>query len=327
MRAMGFHKHGDPEVLTALEVPEPTPRDYDLLVEVHAAGLNPVDTKIRQASMFERSFPIVLGFDVSGVVRAVGDKVEGFAVGDAVYGSPALTRNGSNAELVLLDSRVAAPKPAALDHREAAALPLVTLTAWEAMFHHGRLHHGETVLIHAGAGGVGHVAIQLARHHGCRVIATASRDESLGLCRRLGADEVIDYRKADVADHVKEITGGRGADCVLETVGGANLMLSVACVSPYGRVVSILPPAEGVDLSSLFLKNASLHFEFMGGPMYFSHHPESQGQILRTAAELVDAGKLSPHVSTTYPLEQLADAHRAQEKGHVTGKLVIVIKA
>lgn len=326
MRAMGLTKYGSPDVLTPMEIPEPVARDFDLLVEVHAAAMNPVDTKIRSHAMFERSFPIVLGFDVSGVVAGVGDRAEGFAVGDAVYGSPSLFRQGGNAERVLLDARTAAPKPAAVNHLRAAALPLVTLTAWESLFHHGRLHHGETVLIHGGAGGVGHVAIQLALHHGCRVIATAGRDESISFCRQLGAHEVIDYRHSDVPDHVKEITGGRGADCVLETVGGGNLKLSVASVAPFGRIVSILPPDKDVDMSSLFLKNASLHFEFMGGPVYFSHHIESQGQILRTAAELADAGKLVPHVSHTYPLEQLADAHREQEKGHVMGKLAIKVR-
>ncbi len=326
MRAMGLHKHGPVEVLQPLDLPEPTARDFDLLVEVHASALNPVDLKVREGGMFARTLPMVLGFDVSGVVRAVGDKVEGFAPGDELYGSPSLFRNGSNAELVLLDSRTASPKPAALDHLQTAALPLVTLTAWEALFHHARLHHGETVLIHAGAGGVGHVAIQLARHHGCRVIATAGREESIALCRQLGADEVIDYHKSDVADHAKEITGGRGADAVLETVGGDNLKLSIASVAPYGRIVSILPPSGGVDLGNLFLKNASLHFEFMGGPIYYSHHPENQGQILRTAGELVDAGQLKPHISQVYPLDRLADAHRQQATGHVMGKLVIALR-
>jgi NADPH2:quinone reductase len=326
MRAMGLHKHGPVEVLQPLTLADPTPRDFDLLVEVHASAMNPVDAKVRAQSMFARDFPLVLGYDMSGIVRGMGDKAQGFAVGDAVYGSPSLLRNGSNAELVLIDARTAAPKPAALDHPHAAALPLVVLTAWEALLHHARLHHGETVLIHGGAGGVGHVAIQLARHHGCRVIATAGRDESLARCRELGTDEVIDYRKSDVPDHVKEITGGRGADAVLETVGGDNLKISVACVAPYGRIVSILPATGGVDLGSLFLKNASLHFEFMGGPVYFSHHPEQQGQILRTVAELVDADQLKPHVSRVYPLDRLADAHREQESGHVMGKLAIAVR-
>lgn len=326
MRAIAIHKHGSPDVLQPVDLPEPRARDFDLLVEVHASAMNPVDAKIRQDSLFPRQFPIVLGFDVSGVVRAVGDRVDGFAVGDEVYGSPSLMRDGANAEFVLLDSRTAAPKPASLDHVHAAALPLVTLTAWESLFQHGRLHHGQTVLIHAGAGGVGHVAIQLARHHGCRVIATAGRPESIQLCRDLGADEVIDYHHSDVPDHAKEITGGRGVDLALETVGGENLKLSIASIAPYGRIVSILPPPTHVDLGGLFLKNAALHFEFMGGPLYYSHHPESQGQILRTVAEMVDAGKLRPHVSRIYPLQELAAAHREQESGHVLGKLAIKVR-
>ena len=182
MRAMVIEEFGEPSVLKMKDMPEPELGEQDLLIEVYAAGLNPVDTKIRRGAHGEKQFPLTLGFDVSGVVRAVGERVEHFQEGDEVYASPSLARHGSNAEYVAVDARTAALKPKKLDHPQAAALPLATLTAWESLHDRAKIHPGETVLIHAGAGGVGHFAVQLAKLHGCRVITTASREESIALC-------------------------------------------------------------------------------------------------------------------------------------------------
>ncbi|MDX1682731.1 MAG: alcohol dehydrogenase catalytic domain-containing protein, partial [Phycisphaeraceae bacterium] len=180
MRAVALDEFGDPDVLYTCDLPEPEPGPDDLLVKVHASSMNPVDTKIRRNGLgMERSFPLVTGYDVSGVVEAVGENVDRFSVGDEIYGSPSLARNGAHAEKVLIDAQTAAAKPESLDHSEAAALPLVTLTAWEALHDRAQIHEGETVLIHAGAGGVGHIGIQLAKLHGCTVYTTASRDESI----------------------------------------------------------------------------------------------------------------------------------------------------
>ena len=198
-------------MLQPQEMPEPAPGEHDLLLEVHACGLNPIDFKVRRGALAKgRPMPIILGFDVSGVVRAMGKAVTGFDIGDEVYAAPALVRNGSNAEFVSVDARTAALKPKSLNHIHAAALPLVTITAWEALLERARAQRGETVLIHAGGGGVGHVAIQLAKLHGCRVLTTASRDKSLELCQQHGADVVINYREADFVERVKQETGGRG---------------------------------------------------------------------------------------------------------------------
>src|ERR1051325_2664286 len=195
MRAMAISEFGAPEVLKIIEAPRPEVGEHDLLIEVHAAGLNPVDTKIRRGMHGPKPFPFTMGRDVSGVVLEIGRRVRNFRVGDEVYASPSLARNGSCAEQVAVDDRSAALKPRRLDHIHAAALPLVTLTAWESLHERAGIHTGETVLIQAGAGGVGHIAVQLAKNHGCRVITTASRPETQELCRQLGADVIVDHKR------------------------------------------------------------------------------------------------------------------------------------
>lgn len=318
---------GAPEVLALQEMPPPKPAPHDLLVEVQAAALNPVDFKIRRGAFREgRNLPFILGYDVSGVVRAMGPAVQGFTIGDAVYASPSLIRNGSNAELVCVDARIAASKPASLGHTHAAALPLVTLTAWEALLLRARIEKGETALIHAGGGGVGHIAIQLAKLHGCRVLTTASRDESIALCRRLGADVVINHSREDFVERVQQETGGHGCPVILDAVGGQTFDRSLDCVAVNGRLITVVGTPSSKIPQKLFRKNATLCFEFMGAPTVYGIRPESQGDILRAAARLVDEGKLKPHVSRVIALEELAEGHRLQESGHVTGKIVVRVK-
>jgi NADPH2:quinone reductase len=327
MKAVGIHEHGGHDKLVPLDLPRPTPGEHDLLVEVHASAVNPVDFKIRQGYIGKDALrPRVLGYDVSGVVVEVGKAVEGFKVGDAVFASPALVRHGADAEYVLVDYRTAAPKPHNLGHRDAAALPLVTLTAWESLHDHGRLHTDETVLIHAGGGGVGHIAIQLAKLHGSTVLTTASSDESIALCRKLGADAVINHRTEDVVQRVREETGGALCDVVLDCVGGEAFKTSLDCVGVDGRLVTIVGVPDGADVNSLKPKNASLHMEFMGAATMWNIRPQRQGETLRTVTELVEAGRLTPHVSHVFPLDELAKAHEQQETGRTVGKIVITVK-
>lgn len=324
MRAMVIHGHGGPEQLVEAQMPRPEVGEQDVLIQVHACAMNPVDSKVRAGGLFEKPFPLILGYDVSGTVAEVGRAAADlFKVGDAVYASPSLARQGANAEFVAVDARTVAHKPESLDHLHAAALPLVTITAWEAMHHHAILHTGETVLIHGGAGGVGHIAIQLARLHGTKIIATAGREPSINFCKQLGADMVIDYSKEDVVKRIQQETDGKGCDVVLDMVGGDVFKQCIPCVAVNGRLVTILPPPADADISPLFIKSASIHMEFMGVPTVFDIRPESQGQILQTVTEMVDAGRLKPHVSKVFTLDQLADAHRMQETGHVMGKLAI----
>lgn len=328
MRAMVVTQFGPPEVLKLQDMPQPRPAPNDLLLEVHSAALNPVDYKIRRGAFREgRTLPFIPGYDVSGVVREIGSAASGFTMGDEVYASPSLIRNGADAEYVCVDARTVAHKPASLDHIHAAALPLVTLTVWEALLLRARIDKGETALIHAGGGGVGHIAIQLAKVHGCRVLTTASRDESLVLCRRLGADVVIDYAREDFVQRVQQETNGGGCPVVFDAVGGQTFDRSLDCVAVNGRLITVVGTPSAEIAQKLFCKNATLYFEFMGAPTVYGVRPESQGEILRAAAKLVEEGKLKPHVSRIIDLEELAEGHRLQESGHVTGKIVVRVKA
>lgn len=327
MRAMVVPAFGPATVLRMQEVPAPVPDEHDLLIEVHACALNPVDFKIRRGAFAkDRKLPIVLGFDVSGVVRGLGAAAQGFRVGDEVYASPSLVRNGASAEFVCVDARTAAPKPRNLDHVQAAALPLVTLTAWEALWQRAQVQRGETVLIHAGAGGVGHIALQLAKHLGSRVITTASRDESIALCRELGADVVVNYQREDFVGRVEKETGGRGCAVIFDTVGNETFDRSLDGVAVNGRLVTCVGTASDQIATKLFRLNATLHFEFMGAPTVYGVRPERQGEILRAAAVLVEGGQLKPHVSRVLKLEEIAEGHRLLEEGHVTGKLAVRVK-
>jgi NADPH2:quinone reductase len=270
--------------------------------------------------------PIILGFDVSGVVSELGKSVTGFSVGDEVYGAPSLVRNGANAEFVCVDARTAARKPKTLDHIQAAAMPLVTITAFEALLERARIQSGETVLIHAGGGGVGHIAIQVAKFHGCRVLTSASQKESLELCYQLGADVIINYRETDFVERVKQETNGRGCPVVFDTVGGETLDRSLDCVAVDGRLITCVGTPSEKLAPKLFRLNATLYCEFMGAVGVYGVRPESHGAILRSAAALVDEGKLKPHVSRVFALEELPEAHHLLESGHVTGKLVVRVK-
>lgn len=324
MRAIVVPEFGSADVLKLLEQPVPTRGDHDLLLEVYASALNPIDFKIRRGALTkDRHMPIILGFDVSGVVRGLGRSVTGFQAGDEVYASPSLVRNGANAEFVCVDARTAAPKPKMLDHLHAAALPLVTITAWEALLLRAKIQTGETVLIHAGGGGVGHIAIQLAKLHGCRVMTTVGKPESLELCRQLGADVVIHYREMDFVKRVNEETTGRGCPVIFDTVGGEVFDRSLDCLAVDGRLITCVGTPSDKIAQKLFRLNATLGFEFMGAPGLYGVRLESHGEILRAAAVLADQGKLRPHVSRVFTLAEVPDGHRLLEAGHATGKLVL----
>ena len=328
MRAIVVPEFGSADVLTLQDVPAPAQGEHDLLIEVYACGLNPIDFKIRRGALAKgRSLPLILGFDVSGVVRGIGKSVQDFRLGDEVYASPSLVRNGANAEFVCVDARTAALKPKTLDHVQAAALPLCTITVWEALCQRARIQSDETILVHAGGGGVGHLAIQLAKHQGCRVLATASQPGSMALCRELGADVVINYAEADFVEVVRQETGGCGCQVVFDTVGGETFDRSLDCVAADGRVITCVgTPSEKIP-QKLFRLNATLIFEFMGTPGVYGIRPESQGEILRSAASLADEGRLRPHVSRVLAFEEIAEGHHLQEEGHVTGKLVLRVRA
>jgi NADPH2:quinone reductase len=327
MRAMVTTALGGPDVIQLREVPEPECGPGDLLVEVHASALNPIDTKLRR---FGRSGlvspPFVGGYDVSGVVRGVGEQVKGFAAGDEVWASPALNRAGAHAEFVCVDHRTAAHKPKNLSHAEAAALPLVALTAWECLHLRAKVRAGQTVLVTAGGGGVGHVAIQLAKLAGCEVFTMAASEESIELAKEVGADLVINYKKEDFAQAVLHETNGRGAEVIVDCVGGETFEKCPDAVAVEGCIVPIVPGPVPQSLAKCFPKNVSVHFEFMGAATVANAAPERQGMILSEVAKLVDAGKLKVRVYREYPLERVAEAHAQQETGRTAGKLVVRVK-
>jgi NADPH:quinone reductase len=330
MRAVVIREHGAPSVLRLEERPEPELRETDVLVEVHAASVNPVDTKVRQRSSGGREFPIVLGYDVSGVVVRCGARVTQWKPGDEIFAAPNLFRNGANADYVAIDARSAARKPRNVDHATAAVLPLVSQTAWEALHLRARIQPGQTVLIHAGAGGVGHIAVQLAKLHGCRVLTTAGREESIAFCRDvLRADEVIDYRRTNVVERVQALTNGKGLPVTFDTVGGEVFLQSIDCTAVNGHVVTILGgSASTADRGqSLLYRNITIHYEFMGIPTAYEIEPERPGAILTGIAQLVEAGFLTPRVSHRFPLERVAEGHAQVETGRTIGKVAILVRA
>lgn len=326
MRAVIVNQVGPPEVLQMGELPLPTPGPHDLLVEVHATSVNPVDSKIRLGTR-PRALPLVLGYDVSGVVVACGSAVKNWQAGELVYGCPNVMRHGANAEFALLDARAAARKPTSIDHLYAACLPLVSLTAYEALHERARIKPGQWVLIHAGAGGVGHIAVQLAKLHGCRVITTAGRPESLTFCRNeLQADEVIDYRSSDFVARAMELTQGAGVPVAFDTVGSDTFKRSIECVAPCGNLVTITASDPGSATPLLLYKSITVHYEFMGARVAYDREPERQGAILSGIAQLVDSGVLRVHVSRQWSLDTLVAAHHEIETGRTIGKMAVRVK-
>jgi NADPH2:quinone reductase len=323
---------GDPAVLQVQDVPEPQmQRETDLLIRLKAAGINPIDTKLRQRGTFyPEQMPAILGCDGAGVVEAVGAGVRGYHIGDEVYfcngGLGAAV--GNYAEYTVVDQRFVAHKPAALSFAEAAAAPLVLITAWEALFDRGRLAAGQRVLIHAGAGGVGHVAIQLAKLAGAEVCTTVSSQEKAEFVTRLGADRTLLYKQTDAVNAVLDWTNGEGVDLAFDTVGGSVLSQSFAAARIYGDVVTILGTDADTDWKTARNRNLRVSFELMLTPMLkgFAKAQEAQAKILQQCAQSIDRGQLKIHLYQTFPLEEAAQAHRLLEAGSMLGKIVLLIE-
>lgn len=332
MKAVLMTAPGDPAVLQVQDVPEPQmQRETDLLIRLKAAGINPIDTKLRQRGTFyPEQMPAILGCDGAGVVEAVGAGVRGYHIGDEVYfcngGLGAAV--GNYAEYTVVDQRFVAHKPAALSFAEAAAAPLVLITAWEALFDRGRLAAGQRVLIHAGAGGVGHVAIQLAKLAGAEVCTTVSSQEKAEFVTRLGADRTLLYKQTDAVNAVLDWTNGEGVDLAFDTVGGSVLSQSFAAARIYGDVVTILGTDADTDWKTARNRNLRVSFELMLTPMLkgFAKAQEAQAKILQQCAQSIDRGQLKIHLYQTFPLEEAAQAHRLLEAGSMLGKIVLLIE-
>jgi len=308
MRAITVQAWGGPEFLRGAEVPRPAPGPCEILVRVHAAGVNAADWKQRASGGLGLwNDPPVPGWDVSGTVEAVGIGVTLFQEGDEVFGMPRFPHQaGAYAEYVTAPARHFAPKPPNIGHIEAAALPLVSLTAWQALFDTAHLQPGQRILIHAAAGGFGHIAVQIAKSYDAHVIGTARREKHAFL-RELGADELVDYTATDFTTAVHDV------DVVLDAVGRDYGPRSLAVLRAGGRLVSLASPAD----DALRPRAAALgvHAGFM--------LVEPDHAALTAIAGLVAAGRLRPRIETVLPLSQAAEAHRLGETGRTTGKIVL----
>lgn len=306
MKAVRIHAYGGPELLHYEEVPRPALNPDDLLIRVRAAAVNPVDWKIREGylqGVLHHSLPLILGWDVSGEVVEIGPEATGFKVGDAVYARPNIERDGSYAEYIAVKASEVAHKPASLDHDHAAAVPLAALTAWQALVEAAQLKAGQTVLIHAAAGGVGNFAVQLAKSRGARVIATASII-NIGIVTELGADQFIDYTKTRFEDIAKDV------DVVLDTVGGDTQDQSWQVLKPGGILVSIISPPAEETAAAHGVRSA---FVFV----------QPNGQQLTAIAQLIDQGRMKPIIHTVLPLIETRQAQVISQGGHARGKIVL----
>lgn len=330
MKAIIMTAVGNPEVLELQEIDEPQiSTTTEIKVRLKAAGVNPVDTKIRRNGLFfDRPLPAILGCDGAGEVVEIGSAVNHFNVGDKVwFCHGGLGREpGNYAEYTVLDQRWLSLMPQTLSFIEAAALPLVLITAWGALFERGGLQSGQTVLIHAGAGGVGHVAIQLAKLKGARVITTVSSEQKADFVKTLGADEVILYTQDDFVTVVNQLTDGKGADLVFDTVGAEVFKDSIQATAHFGRLVTLLDPGE-LSLAEARLRNLLIGFELMLTPM-LRDLPEARDKhiaLLKQCSQWLDQGLLKAHVSKTLALAEAGIAHQLIETGHSSGKIVLVV--
>jgi NADPH2:quinone reductase len=314
-----------PFKVASLATPKPAPGE--VLVKIKASGVNPLDTKIRagQAAHARHPLPAILGIDLAGIVEAVGPDVSAFRAGDEVYGMTGGVGGvqGSLAEYAAVDARLLARKPGNLSMREAAALPLIVITAWEGLVDRAGLKAGQQVLIHGGAGGVGHVAVQLARAVGAEVFATGSA-RSLAFIKELGAVP-IDYNAMSVEDYVAKHTGGQGFEVIYDTVGGATLDTSFGAVRRFGHVVSALGWGTHA-LAPLSFRAGTYSGVFTLLPLLSGEGRAHHGDILKEATRLAEAGKLRPRLDPRrFTLNSVAEAHAAVEDRSADGKIVIDI--
>lgn len=310
MLAIQQHEFGTPEVLQSVQLPIPEPGISQILVRVHAASINPTDWKNRAGKAFVRDLPMVLGWDVSGVVESVGLGVTLFKPGDEVFGMlPYPYGLGAHAQYAVGPTRAFVHKPDNLSHIQAGALPLASLTAWQSLVHTARITAGDRVLIHAAAGGVGHLAVQIAKAHGAFVIGTASA-KNHDFLAQLGVDDAIDYRTVDFANAVDDV------DIVLDTIGGDYQLRSLRTLRPGGTMVSTIPrAADGLwEQVQSFGVRADLILV------------EADHAGMQAIASLAAEGTLTPHIAKMFPLREAAQAHAAGETGHTVGKMVLTIE-
>lgn len=331
MKAVFMTATGGPEVLEVREVAEPAIRTpSDIKVRLRAAGVNPVDTKLRARGLyFPNALPAVLGCDGAGVVTDVGDEVTRLKPGDEVWFCDGGLggAQGCYAEYKVIDQHVARHKPSRLSFLEAAVGPLVLITAWEALYDRARMEPGDRVLIHGAAGGVGHVAVQLAAIEGARVLASVGSTEKEAFVRGLGAEDCVNHRLQDFVTVARAWSGGVGVDITLDTIGGETFRRSMEAVIDYGDLVTLLEPTSDVSWKEARNRNLRIGFVLMLTPMVkeLPAARKHQHDILDRCSEHIDEGKIKLHVGEVFPLEKAAEAHRLQAQGRIQGKIVLEI--
>ncbi|MGN7989657.1 NADP-dependent oxidoreductase [Pedobacter sp. 22226] len=308
MKAVRIHEFGGSEVLSIDEIPVPQPAPDEVLIKVHATSVNPVDWKIREGQRKEKfpaKLPLTLGWDVSGTIEDLGEKVSAFRKGDEVYGRPDPTKNGAYAEYIVVKANIISIKPASIGHTEAAAVPLAGLTAWQGLFDHGLLKAGQKVLIHAAAGGVGTYAVQFAKWKGAHVIGTAS-NANADFLKRLGVDEVIDYKMEDFEKVLSDV------DLVLDTIGGETQLKSLNVLKAGGRIITTLMPEFITEAKA---KNVHI----------IGFTAQSIPGQLTEIATLIDSGKVKPVIEKVLPFTSAKQAQTESEQGHTRGKIVLQV--
>jgi len=315
MRAIAIERFGGPETLKSMNLPAPQPKAGEVLIRTAVSGVDPVDWKIREGFLqksFPYRFPLILGWELAGVVEEAAEGATRLRRGDAVYAYARLPELhwGTYAELIALPEANVALKPRSLLFHESAAIPLAGLTAWQCLFRKPGVGPGTFVLIHAAAGGVGHLAVQLAKHAGATVIGTAGKANQVFI-REIGVDYPIDYTAEDFRHAVRRIRP-EGVDVVLDTVGGDVLRRSYDVVARGGRLVAIVDRPDPAEA------------ERRGIQAYY-HFVEPSGEELARLAALADEGKLCPYVSVVYPLAAAAEAQEKSRQGHTRGKIVLVL--
>ncbi|MBL4834785.1 MAG: zinc-dependent alcohol dehydrogenase family protein [Pseudomonas sp.] len=328
MKAMVLNQYGPEAAFEQTDMTAPSAQPGQVIVRVAATSINTVDTMIRKMGKdlpLSPDLPAVLGMDFAGTIEAVGEDVSGFAPGDEVYGCAGglADLQGALAELMPADARLIAHKPKSLSMREAAALPLVGITAFEGLQRAG-VKAGQKVLVHGGTGGVGHVAVQLAKHFGATVYSTASGEQAFDILKGYGATP-IDYKTETVADYVEAHTGGAGFDVVFDTVGGENMLNSFEAAALNAQVATTVAMVE-LDLTTAHFKGLSMHVVFMLIPMLHNHQQQAHGDILAQLAHIVDQGGVKPLLDEqTFSLSEAGKAHDRLTSGQAIGKVVVEV--
>ncbi len=326
MKGMLIKAYGENASFEVAEIEKPTIKAGHVLVKIAASSVNTVDTMIRKMGKdlpLSPDAPALLGMDFAGTVEAIGEGVEGYAIGDEVYGCAGGLADlpGTLAEYIVADSDLMALKPKNLSMREAAALPLVAITAYEGLIR-ANIQKGQKVLVHGGAGGVGHVALQLAKYFGADVYSTCSGGKQMGLIEQMGAT-AINYKTEAVEKYVAKYTDGAGFDLVFDSVGGANLTNSFEAAGLNAHIATTVSLCE-LDLTSAHFKGLSLHVVFMLIPMLHNHKRAAHGKILTHLTQIIEAGNLKPLLDEhRFSLEEVGKAHAHLESGKAIGKVVI----